>query len=186
MARHDPAAILGFLLIGAFAVLFFRVQSKMQKAGYKTYEVFVSSRKWGLPADYLRIRKQQGWSPWPVYLMWPCLLAGITLLVVGLLRLQDWCPRGAGLRHPFLRQGKPALRSNLPPGLPAVLTRSRHFASLHAGLMTIAPPALEIRPRAGKSAPAGAIDASERPGQARATSKHQKLLLLPDACRERF
>jgi hypothetical protein len=27
MARHDPAAILGFLLIAAFAVLVFRVQS---------------------------------------------------------------------------------------------------------------------------------------------------------------
>jgi hypothetical protein len=89
MARHDPAAILGFVLIFAFGALFFHVQFKMQKAGYKAYEVFVSSREWGLPAEYLRIRKQRGWSPCPIYLMWPCLLAGIVLLVVGLLRLQD-------------------------------------------------------------------------------------------------
>jgi hypothetical protein len=89
MARHDPMALLGFLLIGAFAVLFFRVQFKMQKAGYKTYDVFVSSRKYGMPTEYLRIRKQHGWSPWPAYLLWPCLLAGIALLIAGLLRLQD-------------------------------------------------------------------------------------------------
>lgn len=77
MARHDPPAILEFLLIGAFAVLFFHVQLKMQKVGYKAYDVLVSSRKWRLPAEYLRIRKQWGWSPWPAHLIWPCLLAGI-------------------------------------------------------------------------------------------------------------
>lgn len=87
MARPDPAAILGFLPIGAFAVLFFHVQLKMQKVGYKAYDVFVSSRKGRLPAEYLRIRKQWGWSLWPAYLIWPCLFAGIVVLIVGVSRL---------------------------------------------------------------------------------------------------
>ena len=71
MARHDPAAM----------------QLKMQKVGYKAYDVFLSPPKWRLPAEYLRILKQWGWSPWPAYSIWPCLLAGIVLLIVSVSRL---------------------------------------------------------------------------------------------------
>jgi len=87
MTRHDPLVILGFLLIGAFVVLFFHVQFKMQEAGHKAYDVFVSSRKYAMPTEYLRIRKQHGWSPWPAYLIWPCLLLGIAVLVIGVYRM---------------------------------------------------------------------------------------------------
>jgi len=87
MARHDPLVILGFLLIGAFAVLFFHVQFKMREAGWSAYTVFVSPQKLSLPIEYLKIRKQRGWSPWPAYLILPCLLAGIVLLVVGVYRM---------------------------------------------------------------------------------------------------
>jgi hypothetical protein len=89
MARHDPMAILGFVLIFAFGALFTHVQLRMRETGYSTYAAFVSLRKWGLPAEYLRIRQQRGWSPWPVYLMWPCLIVGIVLLIVGVSRLGD-------------------------------------------------------------------------------------------------
>ncbi len=87
MAEHDPLVILGFLLIGAFVVFFFHVQFKMRETGLSAYAVFVSSQKFSLPTEYLKIRKQRGWSPWPAYLVWPCLLAGIVLLVIGVYRM---------------------------------------------------------------------------------------------------
>jgi hypothetical protein len=89
MARHDPLVILGFLLIGAFSVLFVHIQFKMREAGYRTYPLVSRPSDWRLPAEYLRIAKKRGWSPWPVYLMWPCLIVGIVLLIVGVSRLSD-------------------------------------------------------------------------------------------------
>ena len=72
--------ILGLLLIGVAAILdsFFRM--RMTRAGYR----------WALlkggAFDYSRYhqeRKQQGWSAWPVYLMWAAVIGGITLLILG-------------------------------------------------------------------------------------------------------
>jgi hypothetical protein len=77
------------LLIFTFSVLFVHIQFKMREVGYRTYPLFARPRDWGLPAEYLRIRKRRGWSPWPVYLMWPCLISGIVLLIVGVSRLGD-------------------------------------------------------------------------------------------------
>jgi MFS superfamily sulfate permease-like transporter len=37
--------------------------------------------------QYLKVRSRHGWSPWPAYLLWPCLLAGVFSLVFGLFRL---------------------------------------------------------------------------------------------------
>jgi hypothetical protein len=87
MARHDPLAILGLLLVCTFAVLFTHVQFKMRAVGYKTYPAFARPYDWTLPAEYLKVRSKHGWSPWPVYLMWPCLVVGIIILVIGLFRL---------------------------------------------------------------------------------------------------
>jgi len=87
MASRDPFAILGLLLIGAFAVLFIHIQFAMKSIGYKTYPLFAISKDWSLPSKYLKVRSKQGWSPWPVYLLWPCLGVGIIALVFGLFRL---------------------------------------------------------------------------------------------------
>jgi hypothetical protein len=91
MARHDPAAIAGFLLIGSASVLFIHIQLKMIRAGYKTsYSFFgklIVENGWDTPAKYMKVRANHGWSPWPVYLVFPCLLLGIGLLVFGLFRL---------------------------------------------------------------------------------------------------
>jgi hypothetical protein len=35
---------------------------------------------------YLRLRKQKGWSPWPVYLIAPFLLVGVGLIILSLFR----------------------------------------------------------------------------------------------------
>jgi hypothetical protein len=92
MLKQDPAAVAGFLLIGSSGVLYIHVQLKMVRAGYETsFDVLrgpLSSKGLETPAQYLKLRTKHGWSPWPVYLFLPCLLAGIGLLVFGLFRLQ--------------------------------------------------------------------------------------------------
>jgi hypothetical protein len=88
MAKHDPLAILGFLLIGSFSVLFFHIQNKMQTIGYKPHYFHALLYDGKLPIEYLKVRKQHGWPAWPAYLVWPCLGLGIVSLLVGLIRLQ--------------------------------------------------------------------------------------------------
>ena|SRR5689334_14001393 len=86
---HYPAVIVGLLLIGSYCVLLFYVQFRVMRAGYVTW--FVSSVwKWFAPVaafKYLSVRKNHGWSPWPVYLLWLSLAGGVILLAFGLIRL---------------------------------------------------------------------------------------------------
>ena len=91
LAKHDPAVVGGLLLIGTSSVLFIHIQLKMIRAGYKTsYSFFgrpFSLNGWDTPAHYLKVHSKHDWSPWPVYLVFPSMLAGIGLLVFGLFRL---------------------------------------------------------------------------------------------------
>ncbi len=88
MARHDPLAILGFCLLGASGVLFYHMLLKMSRAGFKVpYWRF--DGKYKLPVEYLKNGKERGWSPWPAYLIWPCLALGVAALVGGLFLLSD-------------------------------------------------------------------------------------------------
>lgn len=47
----------------------------------------VLASNWTIPGEYLKVRRKYGWSPWPVYCLWPCLVGGIVCLVLGLFRL---------------------------------------------------------------------------------------------------
>jgi hypothetical protein len=91
MAKHDPAVIIGLLLIVCSNALFIHIQLKMVRAGYQTsYTFFRSSSRlngWDTPGQYLKVRAKHDWSPWPVYLLFPCTIAAIGLLVFGLFRL---------------------------------------------------------------------------------------------------
>jgi hypothetical protein len=89
MAKYDPLAILGFVLVGVFAVLFFHIQKKMKGIGYRPHYFGALLYDGKLPAEYLKVRKQHQWSPWPAYLVWPSLALGIFALVVGLFWLSD-------------------------------------------------------------------------------------------------
>ena len=89
MTRHDPMVVVGFLLVGTFSILFIHIQFKMRSIGYNTNPMFTRPSDWGLPAKYLKVRSEHGWSPWPAYLLWPSLILGIVGLVVGLFRLQN-------------------------------------------------------------------------------------------------
>ena len=92
MAQHDPAAIAGFLLLVCASVLFFHVQLKMIRAGYKTsYSFFgkpFGANGWDSFGTYLKLRTQHGWSPWLVYLLGPTIILGVGLLLFGLFQLQ--------------------------------------------------------------------------------------------------
>lgn len=82
VVRHDPLPVAGFVFLGAFAVLFFHIQSAMAKAGRKVhFQGFILDI--GLPGEYLKARSSHGWSAWPAYLVWPCLILGGLLLFIG-------------------------------------------------------------------------------------------------------
>jgi hypothetical protein len=53
ISERDPWPVLGFVLLGTFAVLFAHVQFKMSQIGYKTYPLFARPWDWGLPNEYL-------------------------------------------------------------------------------------------------------------------------------------
>jgi hypothetical protein len=88
MLLHYPLAVFGFLLIACAALLFIHIQFKMRSIGYKTYPLFAGPGDYGLPLKYLRVGSKYGWSPWPAYLIVPCLLIGFTLLIFGILRFK--------------------------------------------------------------------------------------------------
>jgi hypothetical protein len=91
MVRHDPAVVVGLALIGAASTLFFHVTLKLSRVGFRSYVVFkpplVFASNWAIPGEYLKVRRKYGWSPWPVYCLWPCLVGGIVCLVFGSFRL---------------------------------------------------------------------------------------------------
>jgi hypothetical protein len=91
MVRHDPAVVVGLALIGAASALFFHVAVKLSRVGFRSYVVFkpplILASNWAIPAQYLKLCRKHGWSPWPAYCLWPCLAVGILCLVFGLFRL---------------------------------------------------------------------------------------------------
>lgn len=89
MARHDPLAVLGFCLLGAGGVFSFHVLLRMNKAGLFGFRDWRWDSNFRLPANYLKVRKHYGWSPWPVYLTWTCFALGFVALISGLLQLHD-------------------------------------------------------------------------------------------------
>jgi hypothetical protein len=87
MLRHDPAVVAGFSLVGVAAILFFHVLLQMDRVALRSYTFLHPIKRWGIPGQYLKVRKQYGWPAWPVYLLWPCLVGGVACLVIGLFKL---------------------------------------------------------------------------------------------------
>ena len=76
---------IGFLLLGLILVPHNMILRRLRDIGYKTEPFdWTASGKLHLPFEYLKIRKQHGWSPWPVYLMVLMLLAGVGFILLGL------------------------------------------------------------------------------------------------------
>lgn len=85
VAHHDPAVIIGLCLIGTASGLFFHLQLKMARAGYKTSYAFFGepfgANGWDTPVQYLKLRAKHGWSPWPAYLLGPRVLLRVVVFV---------------------------------------------------------------------------------------------------------
>jgi hypothetical protein len=88
LLQHDPLPVIGFLLIAASSVFWFRVLSKVQRTAEKApgYEFPFSFQLW-LSRTYLQKARLGSWSPWPAYLMWLSLASGVAALIAGLLLL---------------------------------------------------------------------------------------------------
>lgn len=86
--KRNPLPVLGLLLFGVSGLLLFRLHRKLQEIGDKSYALKIPSDiAWTVPQAYLKARLKQGWSPWPAYAGWGCLVSGLVLSVVGLFRL---------------------------------------------------------------------------------------------------
>ena len=83
---RDPLPVIGLLMIGASAVLAFRLEIKLQEVG-ATPTASIRNRIFTVPRAYLRQGLDRGWSPWPAYLVWLFAGLGALLLIVGLFRL---------------------------------------------------------------------------------------------------
>jgi hypothetical protein len=86
MVRHDPMVVLGIVLIGVAGALWFHLLLQLERVGLGSYAIFKFGGNWGIPAEYLKVRKKFGWPVLPVYFLWSCWVAGVVCLVVGLFR----------------------------------------------------------------------------------------------------
>jgi hypothetical protein len=86
MVRHNSLLLLGLGLVAMFLLLLTYIKFKLKNSGYGTAPFFFRARDWKLHADYRAVQSKRRWSPWPVHLIWPCLVAGVVSLLVGLLR----------------------------------------------------------------------------------------------------
>ena len=76
---------IGFLVLGLIFVPHNMILRRWRGVGYKTEPFdWRAKAKFNLPAEYLKIRTQHGWSPWPVYSMVLMLLAGVGFTLLGL------------------------------------------------------------------------------------------------------
>jgi len=87
LARSN--AVLGFILAGASAVLIFHLHRKLQEAGERNLKQLItipSAALWTLPRAYLEARSRHGWSAWPAYAVWACVVSGSALLLASVAR----------------------------------------------------------------------------------------------------
>jgi len=89
---QNPLPVVGFLLIGLSGRQSFVVLRRLLGGGYRWRDCFPMWPYMGttpIAHLYLKARKQNGWSPWPAYLIWIFLVVGVAALVAGLFRLSN-------------------------------------------------------------------------------------------------
>jgi hypothetical protein len=75
----------GVACLACFAIIHYYLYLRLRDTGYnKSIFDFLLVE---VPVDYLRLRTKYGWSPWPAYLLWPALVAGLVLFVIGVSKL---------------------------------------------------------------------------------------------------
>ena len=80
-----PYLYAGIFFLAWFAILHYYLYLRLRDAGHsKDISNFLPVE---IPVDYWRLREKYEWSPWPAILVWPALVAGVSLIVVGIFRL---------------------------------------------------------------------------------------------------
>jgi hypothetical protein len=98
MLHKYSLEVSGFMLFGVSGMLLAHIQLKMLKLGHKfPYAKYLTKSNWDIRGEYLRIRSQHGWSPWPAYLIWPAAATGVLFLLLGYfsrseVQQRSWCP----------------------------------------------------------------------------------------------
>jgi hypothetical protein len=87
MVRHNPLVVVGLGLIGVAGALWFHALLQLERVGLGSSAVFKFGGNWGIPVEYLKVRRNFGWPAWPAYFLWPCFVVGVVCLVVGVFRL---------------------------------------------------------------------------------------------------
>ncbi len=75
----------GIFLLACFASIHYYLYLRLRDTGYK--KSIFNFLLVEIPVDYLRIRAKYGWSAWPAYLVWPALIGGLVLFVIGVFKL---------------------------------------------------------------------------------------------------
>ena len=75
----------GIFLLGGFAALHYFLYLRLRDIGINKniFDFLLVA----VPVGYLRNRKSNGWSAWPVFLMFILLVAGVLAFVIGGFRL---------------------------------------------------------------------------------------------------
>jgi len=79
-----------FLYFGIFLLAFFAAEHyylylRLRDIGYK--KSIFNFLLVAVPVDYLRNKTKYGWSAWPAYFVWPLLVGGLVLFVIGVFKL---------------------------------------------------------------------------------------------------
>jgi ABC-type uncharacterized transport system permease subunit len=74
--------VLGVLLVAVGAVLDLVFRLRMKRIGVKWAILQGGAFDY---SHYHKVRKEQGWAAWPVYVMWATVVCGIVLLIAGFL-----------------------------------------------------------------------------------------------------
>jgi hypothetical protein len=75
----------GTLLVGAYSALNVLIYFDLKRNGYRYggAGIFLGIMD---QKEYLRVRAKHGWPAWPILVLWPCLVIGVTLIAGGLFR----------------------------------------------------------------------------------------------------
>ena len=76
---------LGIFLVACFSIIHYVLYMRLRDAGYKK-NIF-NFLLVEVPADYLKLSRKHGWSPWPAYLLWLPLALGLFFFVRGVFSL---------------------------------------------------------------------------------------------------
>ncbi len=75
----------GIFLLAFFAAVYYYLYLRLRDIGYRKH--IFNFLLVAIPVDYLRNTAKYGWSAWPAYLVWPLLIGGLVLFVIGVFRL---------------------------------------------------------------------------------------------------